>query len=465
VERFVNRVRELAALNDWWQRREARPALVWGRRRAGKTALLQHFASGLGTRAVFHAGAGRSASQELAAFSRRASAATVRGRRDPGERPYTDWEDAFDHLSGQAMDEPLLVVLDEFPELMKMSPDLPGILRAFLDDPDGARGLRIVLCGSAVRTMQAIQEYRAPLYGRFDLTLQIHPFEPHEAAAMLPGLRAADRALVYGLVGGTPLYLSWWEQELSAAENLRNLACRPGAPLLTEGDLILATEVDDAGEFPAAVLQAIAAGKTRHQEIADIVGVNPTRTLERLMKLRLVDRIRPVTERDTRTKRSYYQITDNLLRFHLGLLTRYREEIERGLGESILPPLIRRLDDHMGLPYEDAFRAYLRRAASRGELGPDVVAVGSWWDNTSEHEIDAVVLAEPQLTRVPVLVGESKWGKSVNGARLKAGLASKATFLVKDTSGLRYAICARDEVAHADDETLVVTAADIFDPK
>jgi AAA+ ATPase superfamily predicted ATPase len=459
---FTNRIRELAALRTWWDQSRARPALVWGRRRVGKTALLQHFASQLGVRTVFHAGAGRSASQELAAFSRQVARGIGDGHLDLARRPYRDWDDAFEHLADLGATEPLLVVLDEFPEMMRMSPELPGVLRAFLDRPGATDGMRLVLCGSAVRTMQAIQEYRAPLYGRFDLTLQVHPFQPHEAAAMLPRLAPADRAVVWGLVGGTPLYLSWWDQDAPLRDNLDRLACRPGAPLLTEGDLIMATEAEQAGEYPAAVLQAIACGKTRYQEIADAVGANPTRTLDRLRKLRLIERVHPVTESETRTKRALYQITDNLLRFYLYLLARYREEIERGLGETVTAPLVRRLDDYMGWPYEEAFRAYLRRQAVHGTLGPDIVAVGAWWDRSSQYEIDAVVLAEPQLARIPVLVGEAKWASQVNGGRLVADLAAKASHVTEDPSTLRYAICARHEIRSASPETLLVTADDIF---
>jgi uncharacterized protein len=461
---FTNRTRELAALKGWWERPQARPALVWGRRRVGKTALLQHFATHLGVRTIFHAGAGRSASQELAGLSRQSARVISGGRRDLAVRPYQDWDDALEHLADQSAGEPLLVVLDEFPEMIKMSPELPGVLRAFLDRQHAAGGLRLVLCGSAIRTMQAIQEYRAPLYGRFDLTLQVHPFQPHEAAAMLAILTPAERAVVWGLVGGTPLYLSWWDQNASLEHNVHQLACRPGAPLLTEGDLILATEAEQAGEFPAAVLQAIACGKTRYQEISDAVGANPTRTLDRLMKLRLVERMHPVTESETRTKRSLYQITDNLLRFHLLLLTRYREEIERGLGDTITAPLLRRLDDYMGWPYEEAFRSYLRRAAVQGRLGQDVVAVGSWWDNSGQNQIDALVLAEPQLARIPILAGEAKWAKQVNGGRLVAGLAAKAAHVTNDVPRLRYAVCAREEVVSASPGTLLVTATDIFAP-
>ena len=107
---FVNRQTELAALEAWFDRPAARAAMVWGRRRVGKTALIQQFAGG--RRTVFHTGAGRSMAGELAVMSRHAVELST-GTRDLVSRPFVDWDDALDSLAEQATREPLLVVLDE----------------------------------------------------------------------------------------------------------------------------------------------------------------------------------------------------------------------------------------------------------------------------------------------------------------------------------------------------------------
>lgn len=454
---FVNRVDELAALNRWWADSRSRPALVWGRRRVGKTALLQHFARN--HRAVFHTGAGRSPAGELAQLARQVGAVIPADLRDPRARPYADWDDALEHLATLASGEPLLLVLDEFPDIVGTSPELPGVIRAFLDRIGQRTHLRLLLCGSAVRSMQALQEERAALYGRFDLALQVHPFRPHEAALMLRDLAAEDRALVYGLVGGMPLYLSWWDQQAPVEDNLRRLAVRPAAPLLTEGQLVLATEVED-GQYPAAVLHAIAAGRTRHNEIAQTIRGEPTRTLDRLVELRLVERVQPVTD-SGRSRRRHYRIADNFLAFYLGVLVRYRAEIDRGLGDSILPVLVSSLDDHMGPIWEESFRDHLRREAARGRLGPEpVVAVGQWWRDDGQVEIDALALAG--RARRPVLAGEAKWARTVDGAALVAGLRRKAEAVVPDPDTLAYVVCARSKVERKPRAVRAVTAAHIF---
>jgi uncharacterized protein len=454
---FVNRMEELERLEDWWALPGPALGVVWGRRRVGKTALIQHFAADRQT--IFHTGGGRPAAAELAALSRAAMPLLAGQFRDFGERPFADWDEAFEILAGAASERPLLLVLDEWPALVETSPELPGLLRAAWDRIRSRSKLKLLLCGSAVRTMEAMQEERAPLYGRLDLALLLHPFRPYEAAQMLRALRPAQRALVWGLVGGMPLYLKWWDQQASLRVNLSRLACTPGGQLLSEGQLVLATE-GEGGELARQALYAIATGRTRFNEIEQTVHADPARTLERLVALRLVERVVPVTEDPRRTRRRIYRIADNFLAFWLGLLDRYRPEIERGLGQSILPVLLASLDDHMSVPWEVAFRDHLRRLAAAGELGEDVVAVGPFWTSADDPaEIDAVALAG--RSRRAVLLGEAKWAKRVNAAKLRAELDQKASALPRLADEPRYAIGARERIDNPDG-VLAVTAADIF---
>lgn len=454
---FVNRERELAQLRSWWSSPGAGMAIVWGRRRVGKTALLQHFASDLPS--VFHTGARRPAAAELAALSRSAEPLLGTGPRDLSTRPFADWEDALETLAQEARSRRILLVLDELPALEATSPDLSTLIRAVWDRVQGRTKLKVLLCGSAVRTMEAMQEERSPLYGRLDLSLLLHPFAPHEAALMLPSLSPPQRALVWGLVGGMPLYLRWWDQGAGVRANLRRLACTPGGQLLTEGQLVLATEADD-GDLARQVLYAIASGQTKFNEIEQTVRADPTRTLERLVSLRLVERLAPVTEDPRRTRRRIYRLADNFLAFWLGVLDRFRPEIERGLGESILPVLLESLDDHMGDPWEEAFRLHLRRLANSGELGDGIVAVGPFWTAARDPaEIDAVALAG--RGREAVLLGEAKWRKRVDGGRIRAELERKAAALPSLAEEPRFAVAARESVTGAD-ALLPLTAADIF---
>jgi uncharacterized protein len=454
---FVNREQELGQLSSWWSSPGSGMAIVWGRRRVGKTALLQHFAADLPT--VFHTGSGRPRGAELEALSRAAAPFLAGGPRDLGARPFTDWDDALETLALAAGKRRLLLVLDELPALIETSPELANLIRAAWDRLQSQSKLKLLLCGSAVRVMEAMQEEREPLYGRLDLALQLHPFRPHEAARMLPRLSPANRALVWGLVGGMPLYLQWWDQGASLRANLARLACTPGGQLLTEGQLVLATE-GEGGELARQTLYAIAAGRTKFNEIEQAVRADPARTLDRLVALRLVERVVPVTEDPRRTRRRVYRIADNFLAFWLGLLDRFRPEIERGLGESILPVLIDSLDSQLGGPWEDAFRDHLRLLAAKGELGQGVVAVGPFWTAAADPaEIDAVALAG--RSRKAVLVGEAKWAKRVDGARLRAELERKANGLPSVGSEIRYAICARERVDDPGD-ALTLTAADLF---
>lgn len=456
---FVNRVNELATLEAWWRRPGASMGQVWGRRRVGKTSLINEFSGG--RRTVFHTARGVSLAEELATVATKIPDGVDIGRR-LDVVPFVSWEDVIRSMAAAARTEPLLLVLDEYPELTAGDPDIDTRLRAVWEEERADTRLKVLLCGSAVRSMEAMAEYRSPLHGRFDLRLLLHPFQPHEAALMLSGLGPADRARVWSICDGTPLYLSWWDQSAPILDNIRRLCCEPGAPLRTEGEFVLATD-GVAGGVARQVLGAIAVGRNRHSEIVQSVRSDRqvARVLDDLERLRLIERVTPVTEEPgARRGRTVYRIADNFLTFWLGPLSRFLGEIDRGMGAMVAQTLHRRLDHHIGPRYEDAFRSHLRRLAIAGEFGDEVLRIGQYW-TTGRHqiEIDAVVLAG--TPPAAVAVGECKWAPRVGAAALLSMLVERALALPRRAEHLRYVVCAREEVTEPE-QVLAVTAADIF---
>ncbi len=466
---FVNRTSELSTLGAWHARAGAGLGIVYGRKRVGKSWLLAKFADG--KRAVQHTARGTSLTEELQLLSQAAAPVLKVGRRSLVDRPFADWDDVLETFADAAATEPILLILDEFPELMKASPNLEEELRAVWGRVTGAAvtNLKLLVCGSAVRVMEALQQGNAAMFGRADLRMVVQPFRPHEAALMLQNATPSDRAAAWGVCGGIPRYLALWDDSATFADNLETLVANEQGLLLSEGELVLADEeiVGHRGQRLAEqVLRAIASGATTFQAIHNRTGKLPTRVLSDLVRARLIDKVFPVGEDPNTTKRTYYRIADNFLAFWLSCVEPHRGPIERGLGPSVASVIAASFDDHMGARYEVAFRSHLRRFAAAGTLGvDDVVDVGEWWRAQGQPtddscQLDAVVLAGRR--RRPVIVGEVKWAKKVNGSSLLGGMRRKLyDSKLADPESVAFYVCAREIVERSEGLT-AVTAADIF---
>lgn len=452
MDGFVNRGAELAALQQWWDN-GGPVAAIWGRRRVGKTALAHEFAQG--KRSLFHSGAGRGERGELEELTRRVA---LTGAVDVVEQGFSSWTDAFTRLGRLAEEEPFLLVLDNFSTVAE-SAQLAQALEQLATHRKGR--LRVLLASSSVRRMEALQADGQPLNGVAAPTLTLRPFTPHEAAPLLGPLSPVERARVYGMVGGTPLYLRWWDSETSIAANLARLVCQPGAPLLAEGDLLLGADLEDLG-FNDRVLHALAQGKTSYNDVRDWAGTEPARPLDRLIELRLIERVLPVGE-DRQVRRRRYRITDPFVRFHVGVVARHRSEIDRALIGGLAPALVDEADQAMGDIWLEAFHLHLAELALDGQLPVhrDLAGLGPWWDNTGFAEIDALGLSRDPQTAV--LAGTASWSPTIDAAAAIADLQAKVERgLGAYPDDLTYAVCARDEVHNAPYDAIALTAEDLF---
>jgi AAA+ ATPase superfamily predicted ATPase len=462
---FVNRVQELEDLDRWWGSRGTALGVVWGRRRVGKSMLLRHWVKG--KRSVFHVARNRPEIEELRSLSHSVAQLAVPMRRDLLARPFRDWDDVFDVLSDMSASEPLVLVIDEFPELLKLSNDLESALRSIWERVEGTCQLRVVLCGSSTKVMEAIQLQSAPLFNRMTLRLQVHPFRVSEVAKMLPAASPMERAAAWGVCGGLPFYLARWDDTTSFRENINDLFCSESSMLLSEGELVLATEdlVGAGGErLPERVLRTIADGHTSFSDIRNAITTLPTRSLAELERNRLITKVVPVTA--PRSKLTYYRIADNFLAFWLSVIEPHRPAIEQGLGPSVLPVIIASFDDYMGVRWEEAVREHVRIAASAGRICDDVVAVGEFWRTKigpTEDPCQLDLVALVGRSRKVGVVGEIKWSKRKSARPLVSEIQRKAAEAKLDLiADPLWVVAARQELTDIPERVLALTAADIF---
>ncbi len=437
---FLDRIDELAALEDNWTARDARFYVLWGRRRVGKTELLSHFVEG--KRSLYFEATDAARQDQLRDLSR--ELARVWGNELLAQQPLSSWEAALTAIEQYASSERTVVVLDEFQYLAAQDRELASLLNRWWRVAGRHLELVLILAGSEVSFFER-EILAGSMYGRRTGQWQLTPFDYRSAALFAPRYSTAEKVRTYAVCGGMPYYLERFRDDVPLAENiLRHILYRDGF-LHEEAELLLRQELSDPHNY-FSTLRAIAAGKTRNSEIANWTGLDSaqvrqiTSVLERLM---LVEQRRPVTAA-SRSKKTTYAIVDGFLNFYFRFvdpyrsLLRTREGAERHLRQTVLPAL----DHFVSKPaFEDICRSHMQQAE---QAGP----VGAWWGpvptgegrHTEQREVDAVALDEQASV---LAVGSCKWTAAAVSADEEALLTRLQSHIPKADRVQRHYFYAR----------------------
>jgi AAA+ ATPase superfamily predicted ATPase len=372
---FIGRARERAYLEELHASRRAELFVLYGRRRVGKTELLQQFCQA--HRSVYFLAAQVRDRDNLRSF--RNAIADGLGDALAGDVEFPDWGAALGFLTERSGGERLVVVLDEFPYLCEAEKSLPSQLQRFWDTRGKKSSLLLVLCGSQVSFMEKeVLAERSPLFGRRTGQKRLEPLSPMETLEFFPRWSLEDRVLAYAVLGGMPAYLTRFDDRDDLRTNILRDMLRPEGYLFDEVAFLLRSELSNPATYNS-LLASLARGSQRLNDIALDVGVDSTtagKYLSVLRELRLVEREVPVTDPDPlRSRRGSYHIADRFLAFHFRHLQPNRSLIhagrgERVLAESIVPDLPRLFDEAR----VDFVLEHLRREAAElvGEELPEV---------------------------------------------------------------------------------------------
>ena len=158
----------------------------------------------------------------------------------------------------------------------------------------------LILCGSSMSYMEDhVLAYKAPLYGRRTAQMKIQPFDFADTCRYFENFSGEDKALIYGIVGGTPQYLLQMDDRLSVEDNIKNTFLNPTSSLFEEPENLLKQEVREPALYNA-IITAIAAGASRMAEISVKVGEDTSvcaAYLKNLLSLGLVRKEKPYGEK------------------------------------------------------------------------------------------------------------------------------------------------------------------------
>ena len=412
---FHDRAEELTALESAFESPGHEFYVVYGRRRVGKTELLNEFCADR-PHIYFLA------AQEAEHRQREKFVQKIAEQVDDRVPRVDGWEEALAYLGEQLATERRVVIIDEFPYLIEGNDALASYLQSFVDERLRNTESMLVLCGSSVSTMESdVLGHEGPLYGRRTGQIDLQPFSFQQARDVVT-YDVEDAIRSYAITGGTPMYLTLFDYDRSLGENVRTQILSPTAVLYNEPEFLLRTELRNPARY-MSILEAVAVGHTTPNEIAGATGIGSgplSKYLQTLRRLRLIDRSVPVTASAKQSKRSRYRVADEFLRFWFRFVGPNRSSIEEAPGVVYEGTIRPNLPDHVATTFEDVCQEAVWEAIRRGELGP-YSEVGRWW--YGEDEIDIVGLA-PDADRV--LLAECKWTTEPVGRSLASRLRNKA---------------------------------------
>lgn len=402
---FIGREKELNTLDKLYSSDKFEFVVIYGRRRVGKTALINRFIED--KKAIYFMGVESNEKQNLENLSR--SMLTLNSGIQT-ELSFVSFQAALEYAFQSAATERMVLVMDEYPYVARASKSLASTLQLLIDKYKDSSKLMLILCGSSMSYMEDhVLAYKAPLYGRRTAQMKIQPFDFEESCQYFKSYSDEDKALLYGIVGGTPQYLLQMSDKLSVEENIKNTFLNPMAFLYEEPVNLLKQEVREPAIYNA-IITAIATGYSRMSEISSKVGEDTnvcSGYIKNLMNLGIIKKETPYGEKESR--KSIYSIEDNMFRFWYRFVPNNSSLIERGATDLVCKRIEAQLPDYMGNVFEEICKQYLWKQLLTGKAPVEFISLGRWWGNDPVRKCQTEVDIMGEQDSESALFAECKW--------------------------------------------------------
>lgn len=402
---FIGRDKELHALDKLYRSDKFEFVVIYGRRRVGKTALINQFIGD--KKSIYFMGVESNEKQNLENFSK---GIIEFSSGIQTETSFASFQVALEYVFQLAEKERIILTIDEYPYVARSSGSLASTLQLLIDKYKDTSKLMLILCGSSMSYMEDhVLAYKAPLYGRRTAQMKILPFDFEESCRYFHHLSDEDKALIYGIAGGTPQYLLQMSDELSVEENIKNTYLNPMSFLYEEPTNLLKQEVREPAIYNA-IITAIAAGYSRMSEISTKVGEDTNvcaNYIKNLINLGIIRKETPYGEKAS--KKSIYSIEDNMFYFWYRFVLDNNSAIARGAADVVYKRIEPQLPDYMGSVFEEICKQYLWKQLLTGSAPIEFHSIGRWWGNDPVQKKQAEIDIMGEQDSESALFAECKW--------------------------------------------------------
>lgn len=408
---FVGRHQELEQLNQAYQENDFQFTVIYGRRRIGKTSLINEFLKD--KKSIYYVALEENAEDNLKRFSDAIS--IFKNTDQGGKEKFANFEECFKEITHLAQKQRVILVIDEFPYLAKAYPTISSMLQSYIDHEFKETNLFLILCGSSMSFMERqVLGYQSPLYGRRTLALKLEPFKLSEAHEMLPKLSKEDAFIINTVCGGVPQYLSYMSDSMSVADNIKKNFLSKSGRLFDEPNNLLQQELRDPTNYNS-IINAIASGASKHSKIAQSAHLQTgplTTYLNNLIDLGIVEKKLPVTEqKKSKSKNIVYRICDGMFRFWYTFVGKQTDLIERGLTDLAWVKVQKGLSDFMGPEFEKYSQDFMWSQDMNEKIVPNpFIHLGNWWgtDKRTHQQVELDIVGFSDDERDGYF-GECKW--------------------------------------------------------
>lgn len=416
---FIDRGRELSLLKERLAGDRAEFVVIYGRRRVGKSELIDQFIkkSGNGIRLL--------AREESKALQLRNFASKLGDFFHDDflkKTPFADWDGFFEYLSKRA-DKRMVVAIDEFPYLVKEDPSLPSVLQDYWEGKLKKSKIFLILSGSSISMMESkVLGHRSPLYGRRTGQLLLRPLKFMDIWRYVNDLEKAVE--FYSVFGGTPAYFMEADVGKDVFTNIADKILREDSFVYKDVEFVLRQELVEP-RYYFSILLSISRGNHRAGLIVNDTGLSKSvvnKYLSVLKELHLVHRRLPITE-SYKSRRGLWFLSDNLFDFWFRFAYPYLYEIERGIASEVIKSEVKPFfNQYVGRHFEDVIREILEQG--RTVFPFRFTKTAPWWHK--DKEIDLVGLNEKTGQ---ILFVECKWKEKVNAEKILNQLMEKSKYV------------------------------------